>query len=210
MKFPFLTSIGPDDGWYRVGPLARVNNCDFFSTPLAEKEREEFIKIGGGQPVQSTLAFHWARLIELLHCTEAISELLDDSDLGAKDLLNRGELQSSGTGVIEAPRGTLFHQYNINEDGIVEKANLIVSTTNNNQAMNESIRKVANQYLDGKQLTEALLNQVEVAIRAYDPCLSCATHAMGKMPLQINLVNEKDELVDRLEKKVTGDISRTV
>jgi len=210
MKFPFLTAIGPDDGWYRVGPLARVNNCDFFTTPLAEKEREEFINIGGGLPVQSTLAFHWARLIELLHCTEAISELLDDSDLGGKELLNRGELQSSGTGVIEAPRGTLFHQYDINEDGIVEKANLIVSTTNNNQAMNESIRKVANQYLDGKQLTEALLNQVEVAIRAYDPCLSCATHAMGKMPLQINLVNEKDELVDRLEKRVTGDISRTV
>ena len=166
--------------------------------------------MGGGQPVQSTLAFHWARLIELLHCTEAISELLDDNDLGGKELLNRGDLQSSGTGVIEAPRGTLFHQYDINEDGIVEKANLIVSTTNNNQAMNESIRVVANQYLDGNQLTEALLNQVEVAIRAYDPCLSCATHAMGKMPLQINLVNEKDELVDRLEKKVTGDISRTV
>jgi len=210
MKFPFITSIGQDDGWYRVGPLARVNNCDFFTTPLAEKEREEFIGIGGGQPVQSTLAFHWARLIELLHCTEAIAELLDDSDLYGKALLNKGELQSSGIGVIEAPRGTLFHQYEINDDGLVEKANLIVSTTNNNQAMNESIRKVANQYLDGNQLTEALLNQVEVAIRAYDPCLSCATHAMGKMPLQINLVNEKDELLDCLEKRVTGDINRTV
>jgi len=125
-------------------------------------------------------------------------------------LLNKGELQSSGIGVIEAPRGTLFHQYEINDDGLVEKANLIVSTTNNNQAMNESIRKVATQYLDGNQLTEALLNQVEVAIRAYDPCLSCATHAMGKMPLQINLVNENNELVDRLEKRVTGDINRTL
>ncbi|MEA1888292.1 MAG: Ni/Fe hydrogenase subunit alpha [Pseudomonadota bacterium] len=210
MKFPFFSSIGQDDGWYRVGPLARVNNCDFFTTPLAEKEREEFKSIGGGLPVQSTLAYHWARLIELLHCAEAISDLLNDSDLAGKDLLNKGELQSSGIGVIEAPRGTLFHHYDINDDGIVEKANLIVSTTNNNQAMNESIRKVASQYLDGNQLTEALLNQVEVAIRAYDPCLSCATHAMGKMPLQINLVNENNELVDRLEKRVTGDISRTL
>jgi len=208
MKFPFITSLGQEDGWYRVGPLARVNNCDFFTTPLAEKERSEFIAMGNGNPVQSTLAFHWARLIELLHCSEAIAELLDDSDLCGKELLNRGELQNSGTGVIEAPRGTLFHHYEINDDGLVEKASLIVSTTNNNQAMNESIRKVANQYLDGNQLTEALLNQVEVAIRAYDPCLSCATHAMGKMPLQINLVNEKNELVDRLEKRTDGKIKR--
>ena len=209
MKFPFITSVGVDDGWYRVGPLARVNNCDFFTTPMAEKERLEFVAIGNGLPVQSTLAFHWARLIELLHCAEAIAELLDDTDISGKDLLVKGELQSSGTGVIEAPRGTLFHQYEINADGIIEKANLIVSTTNNNQAMNESIRSVANQYLDGNQLTEALLNQVEVAVRAYDPCLSCATHAMGKMPLQINLVNQQDELVDRLEKSATGQISRT-
>lgn len=210
MKFPFITSLGQDDGWYRVGPLARVNNCDFFTTPLAEKERKEFLEAGNDQPVQATLAFHWARLIELLHCAEAIKELLNDSDLSGKDLLNRGGLQSTGIGVIEAPRGTLFHHYEIDDDGIVEKANLIVSTTNNNQAMNESIRKVANQYLDGNKLTEALLNQVEVAVRAYDPCLSCATHAFGKMPIQINLVDENEELIDRLEKRVTGEIKRTV
>ena len=210
MKFPFIRSIGQEDGWYRVGPLARVNNCDYFPTPLAEKERKEFVAAGKGKPVQSTLAYHWARLIELLHCTEAIAELLDDDDLCGKELLNRGELQNCGIGVIEAPRGTLFHHYEINDDGIVEKANLIVSTTNNNQAMNESIRKVANQYLDGRQLTEALLNQVEVAVRAYDPCLSCATHAIGKMPMQLNLVNENEELLDRLEKRVTGEINRTV
>ena len=210
MKFPFITSIGQDDGWYRVGPLARVNNCDFFPTPLAEKERKEFAAIGNGRPVQSTLAYHWARLIELLHCTESIAELLDDSDLSGKELLNRGELQNCGIGVIEAPRGTLFHHYEINDDGIVEKANLIVSTTNNNQAMNESIRKVANQYLDGNKLSEALLNQVEVAVRAYDPCLSCATHAIGKMPMQLNLVDENEALLDRLEKRVSGEINRTV
>jgi NAD-reducing hydrogenase large subunit len=210
MKFPFITSIGQENGWYRVGPLARVNNCDFFTTPLAEKERKEFIAVGDGKPVQSTLAFHWARLIELLHCTEAIAELLTDSDLSGSELLNKGELQSCGTGIIEAPRGTLFHHYEVNDDGIVEKASLIVSTTNNNQAMNESIRSVANQYLDGNSLTEPLLNQIEVAIRAYDPCLSCATHAMGKMPMQINLVNKNDELLDRLEKRVSGEINRTI
>ena len=210
MKFPFITSIGEEEGWYRVGPLARVNNCDFISTPLAEAQRKEFMAIGNGLPVQSTLAYHWARLIELLHCTEAIAELLCDPDLLGKDLRNTGELQCCGTGVIEAPRGTLFHHYEIDEQGIVEKASLIVSTTNNNQAMNESIRRVANQYLDGHRLSEALLNQVEVAIRAYDPCLSCATHAIGKMPMELNLVDEDGELIDRLEKRVTGQINRTI
>ncbi len=210
MKFPFISSIGEEQGWYRVGPLARVNNCDFFSTPLAEEARREFMAIGSGQPVQSTLAYHWARLIELLHCTEAIAELLGDGDLCGKDLLNKGELQCCGTGVIEAPRGTLFHHYEIDEQGIVEKASLIVSTTNNNQAMNESIRKVSNQYLDGNQLSEVLLNQIEVAIRAYDPCLSCATHAIGKMPLQINLLGKNNELLDRLEKRVNGQVERMI
>ena len=210
MKFPFFTSIGEENGWYRVGPLARVNNCDFFPTPLAEAERKVFMAIGNGRPVQATLAYHWARLIELLHCAEAIAGLLHDRGLMGKELRNVGELQCCGTGVIEAPRGTLFHHYEINDDGIVEKASLIVSTTNNNQAMNESIRKVANQYLDGNQLTEPLLNQVEVAIRAYDPCLSCATHAIGKMPLQIDLRNKKGELMDRLEKRSTGQVSRVI
>ncbi|MGD2117790.1 MAG: Ni/Fe hydrogenase subunit alpha [Chromatiales bacterium] len=208
MKFPFIDAIGAADGWYRVGPLARVNNCDFMPTPRAEQQRLEFRQVGNGLPVQSALAYHWARLIELLHCAEAIEELLLDPDLQGDDLLNKGELQTTGIGVIEAPRGTLFHHYEINADGIVEKANLIVSTTNNNQAMNESIRQVASTYLDGKQLTEALLNQIEVAIRAYDPCLSCATHAMGKMPLQIDLLDSDGQLVDRLEKRSSGQIER--
>jgi len=210
MKFPFIDAIGSDNGWYRVGPLARVNNCDFFTTPLAEKERVEFKAAGNGKPVQSSLAYHWARLIELLHCAEAIRELLYDPDISGNELVNKGDMQSCGIGVLEAPRGTLFHHFEIDDDGIVNKANLIVSTTNNNQAMNESIRQVASNYLDGSQLTEPLLNQIEVAIRAYDPCLSCATHAMGKMPLEITLVNEKEEIVDRLEKRVSGEIQRTV
>ena len=209
MKFPFIDSIGSDNGWYRVGPLARVNNCDHFTTPLAEKERVEFMAVGNGKPVQSSLAYHWARLIELLHCAEAIRELLHDPDISGSELVNKGDMQSCGIGVLEAPRGTLFHHYEIDDDGIVNKANLIVSTTNNNQAMNESIRQVASNYLDGSQLTEPLLNQIEVAIRAYDPCLSCATHAMGKMPLEITLINENEEVIDRLEKRISGEIQRT-
>jgi NAD-reducing hydrogenase large subunit len=137
-----------------------------------------------------TLAYHWARMIELLHAVEAIRELLLDSDIFGDELVARGEMVREGIGVIEAPRGTLFHHYRMNEDGLIEKANLIVSTTNNNQAMNESIRQVAERYLDGKELTEPLLNQIEVAVRAYDPCLSCATHALGQMPLQVELVEE--------------------
>ena len=210
MKFPFISSLGEDEGWYRVGPLARVNNCDFFPTPLAEAERGEFKAIGNDLPVQATMAYHWARLIELLHCTEAIAVLLDDPDLTGSDLRTRGELQCCGTGVIEAPRGTLFHHYEIDEQGLVRKASLIVSTTNNNQAMNESIRAVASQYLDGRRLTEALLNQVEVAIRAYDPCLSCATHAIGKMPLEVTLLDADGGTLDRLEKRANGLIRRTL
>ena len=209
MKFPFITSIGEDEGWYRVGPLARVNNCDFFTTPLAEAERRAFKAIGEERPVQATMAYHWARLIELLHCTEAIAGLLNDADLGGGDLRTKGDMQACGTGVIEAPRGTLFHHYEIDGQGLVSKASLIVSTTNNNQAMNESIRSVASQYLDGHRLTEALLNQVETAIRAYDPCLSCATHAIGKMPLEVILLDANGERIDRLEKRADGHIRRT-
>jgi len=206
MKFPFIRSLGTWDGWYRVGPLARVNNCDFFTTPLAEQERKVFTEIGQGRPVQASLAYHWARLIELLYCAEAIKDLLFDDDLLSDDLLVKGDMQARGIGVLEAPRGTLFHHYEIDADGLVEKANLIVSTTNNNQAMNESIRQVANHYLDGKQLTEPLLNQIEVAIRAYDPCLSCATHALGKMPLEVQLLNSEGDLLDRLLKRADGVI----
>lgn len=210
MKFPFISSLGSDNGWYRVGPLARLNQCDFFTTPLAEKERQEFKAIGNGHPVQSTLAYHWARLIELLYCCEAIQSLLRDPDISQGELINKGEMQNTGIALLEAPRGTLLHHYEIDDDGLVTKANLIVSTTNNNQAMNESIRQVSNHYLSGNKLTEPLLNQIEVAIRAYDPCLSCATHAMGKMPLEISLYDKNKQLVDRLEKSTTGYIERTV
>ena len=158
--------------------------------------------------MQSTLAFHWARLIELLYCAEAIEGLLQDDALSGDELVNHGALQQTGIGVIEAPRGTLFHHYEINQDGLVERANLIVSTTNNNQAMNESVRQVAREYLSGHEITEPLLNQIEVAIRAYDPCLSCATHALGRMPLEISLQDVDGVELDCLQKDHDGRFHR--
>lgn len=205
MKFPFLTELGKETGWYRVGPLARINNCDYIDSPEAEQERQAFKEHGEGGILHAPLAYHWARMIELLHCAEKIRELLDDPEILGTDLINRDQNRNSfGIGVIEATRGTLFHHYEVDENDLVRKANLIVSTTNNNQAMNESIRRVAADQLSGKELTEPLLNNIEVAIRAYDPCLSCATHAVGKMPLVVELRDSRGELIDRLQKHSDG------
>jgi len=207
MKFPYIAEIGPDDGWYRVGPLARVNNCDYIDSPLAEQEREIFKAHSDGAMQHASLSYHWARMIEMLHCAEKIKELLNDPEILGTDLLVRGEQRnSSGIGVIEATRGTLFHHYEVDDNDLIKKANLIVSTTNNNQAMNESIRRVAVDHLSGQEITEPLLNNIEVAIRAYDPCLSCATHAVGKMPLSVELRNTRGELVHRLQKNSNGSI----
>jgi NAD-reducing hydrogenase large subunit len=190
--------MGADDGWYRVGPLTRVTQCDFIPTPLAEQERREFLAFDNGRAAKSTLGFHWARMIEMLHAAEAIEAMLQDPDLQGTELLARGERQIRGVGVIEAPRGTLIHHYRVDEQDQVVRANLIVSTTHNNQAMNMAIREVARRYLDGRQLTEGLLNHIEVAVRAFDPCLSCATHAVGKMPLSVQLLGPDGVLVDAL------------
>ena len=208
MKFPFIIGKGAEEGWYRVGPLARLNICDRVPTPLAEAERQVFRAAAGGGLQQATLAYHWARMIEMLHAAEAIERLLEDPDLLGTDLVTRGARALEGVGVVEAPRGTLFHHYKINENDVVEKANLIVSTTNNNQAMNEAVRQVAARYLDGRKLTEGLLNHIEVAIRAYDPCLSCATHALGRMPLEVSLLAADGELLDRLVRSAEGGLSR--
>lgn len=185
--------------------MARVNICDYIDTPLAEAARVEFKAHSQEALVHSTLAFHWARLIEVLHCAESIERLLHDPAILEGELVTKGEKRYEGIGVIEAPRGTLFHHYQVDENDIVTKANLIVSTTSNNMAMNESVRQVAAEYLSGQELTEPLLNNIEVAIRAYDPCLSCATHAVGKMPLQLELVNVQGDLVAKLLKHDTGE-----
>ena len=196
MKFPFIHPLGKEKGWYRVGPLARLNNCDFIDTPLAEEERKEFLKLGEGRPVHATLAYHWARLIETLHAAEKIRELLSDPDLQGVDLVVSGTRRAEGASCIEAPRGTLFHHYRVRSDDTIEMANLIVSTTSNNEPMNRAVQKVAQEELSGRQITEELLNKVEVAIRAFDPCLSCATHALGRMALEVALVDLCGRIVD--------------
>lgn len=200
MKFPFIKSLGPEKGWYRVGPLARVNNCDSFDTPEAEAARKEFMALTDGKPNQVTMAYHWARMIELLHSTETIQRLLHDEDLQGEDLVVKGERRRETVGIIEAPRGTLFHHYIVGDDDRIEMANLIVSTTSNNEPMNRAVQKVAEDHLSGVEITEGLLNRVEVAIRAYDPCLSCATHAMGQMPLSIELYDSAGAMLDQRSK----------
>ncbi len=207
MKFPHLRSLGAERGWYRVGPLARVQNCDFIPSERAEVERQAFVAWGQGELVHASLAYHWARMIEMLHAVEVIAQLLQDPALLCGDLLTTGVRQRSGVGVIEAPRGTLIHDYEVGDDDLVTRCNLIVSTTHNNQAMNEAVRSVARDYLDGNELTEGLLNHIEVAIRAYDPCLSCATHALGQMPLEVTLVAANGSVLDRLEKSAHGELS---
>lgn len=197
MKFPHIKSLGKEKGWYRVGPLSRVNCATYIDTPIAEKEREEFMALGGGKPINSTMAYHWARMIELVHSMEKIKELLGDPDLQGTELKRTGEKKDRGVAWIEAPRGTLFHHYQVNtETDQITQANLIVSTTNNNEAMNQAVNVVAKQYLEGNEITEPLLNHIEVGIRAYDPCLSCATHALGKMRLHVQLIGPEGGVID--------------
>ncbi|MBK6683132.1 MAG: Ni/Fe hydrogenase subunit alpha [Deltaproteobacteria bacterium] len=202
MKFPFIESLGPSEGWYKVGPLARVQNCDRIGTPLAEAARQELLAAAPGHLVHAPLAYHWARMIELLHSAEVIQELLAEPELGGSELVGKGPRGGGGVGIIEAPRGTLIHHYQVDDQDLVTLCNLIVSTTHNNQAMNEAIRQVARQYLDGHEPTEGLLNHIEVAIRAFDPCLSCATHALGQMPLVVELQDPSGQVVARLSRGV--------
>ncbi|MDX2249474.1 MAG: Ni/Fe hydrogenase subunit alpha [Bacteroidia bacterium] len=195
LKFPYLRHLGREAGWNRVGPLARLNVCDRISTPLANEELCLFKAYTGGKPNPHTMHFHWARLIEMLHCAEQMKDLLLDGDLLSDDILRTGNRRPEGIGVVEAPRGTLIHHYQADEKGRVTRCNLIVSTTHNNEPMNRAVRWVAQNILDRQpKLTETLLNQVEIAIRAYDPCLSCATHAIGQMPLQVVLYDSEGNI----------------
>jgi len=197
MKFPYLKKLGKEKGWYRVGPIARLNTCDYIPSPRAQQEFEIYKAYTGGKPNNMTLHSHWARLIELLHAAEVIKDLLNDPAITGSKLVKKGKKQLEGVGLVEAPRGTLFHHYRINKDDQVTMANLIVSTTNNNEAYNQAVRWVADKYISEKpEITEGMLNRVEVAIRAYDPCLSCATHALGQMPLEVDLYDAQGHLLD--------------
>jgi NAD-reducing hydrogenase large subunit len=196
MKFPFLRHLGRQAGWSRVGPLARLNVCDRISTPLANAELREFKAYTNGRPNNHTMHSHWARLIEILHCAELIKGLLNDPAILGEVKRPKVNRRPEGIGIIEAPRGTLIHHYRADEKGSITKCNLIVSTTHNNEPMNRAVQWVAQNVLDQqKEITDGMLNQVEVAIRAYDPCLSCATHSMGRMPLMLTVLDPAGNVV---------------
>ena len=201
MKFPFLKEFGREQGSVRVGPLARMNITQTLSTPLAQAALEKFHAYTNGQSNNMTLHTNWARAIEIIHSAELIKELLNDPDLQQDRLLmtpEDGAWTGEGIGVVEAPRGTLLHHYRANPEGEITFANLIVSTTQNNTVINRTVRSVAQDYISGNAtITEGMMNAIEVGIRAYDPCLSCATHALGHMPLEISLYDAGGKVVDQ-------------
>jgi NAD-reducing hydrogenase large subunit len=199
LKFPYYKRNGfSDEGMYRVGPLARVNICDFAGTPRADRELRQFRRLGEhGKPVLSSFHYHYARLIEILFSLEKIEEVLDDPDVMGNHIRSKAGVNNLvGVGASEAPRGTLFHEYHVNEDGVLEKVNMIIATGQNNMAMNKTVKQIAQAYVNGDGLTEGIMNRIEHGIRVYDPCLSCSTHAVGQMPLHIQLVAPDGELVD--------------
>jgi NAD-reducing hydrogenase large subunit len=200
LKFPYYKPMGYPDGMYRVGPLARLNIIDGFDTPLAEQEWVEFRELERGA-ILSSFYYHYARLIEILHAVEKMEELLNDPDILSKHVRAIAGLNNlEGIGVAEAPRGILIHHYKVNEDGLMEWANLIIATGHNNLAMSKGILQVAKHFINGKQLDEGMLNRVEAVIRAFDPCLSCSTHAVGRMPLHIQLIGPDGTLLDELRR----------
>jgi NAD-reducing hydrogenase large subunit len=200
LKSPYYLPRGYPEGIYRVGPLARLNVCDGFDTPLAQAEFEEFCA-AAGRPALASFHYHWARLIEIIACLERIRQLLNHEDIlddfvRARARPNRLE----GVGVSEAPRGTLIHHYKIDRDGQMTWANLIIATGHNNLAMNRGVKQVAQAFVDANKLTEGMLNRVEAIIRTFDPCLSCSTHALGQMPLQIELRDGQGTLLDEVRR----------
>ncbi len=203
LKHPYLRKLGWPQGFYRVGPLGRLNVIDKIGTPMAQEEFKLFKQINGGKPVEGSLYYHYARLIELVYALERIGQLLDDPDILSNDVRNYPpleEIPGQGVGVVEAPRGTLFHDYGADENGQLTRVNLIVATGNNNWAMHTAAGSVAKAFVKGNQLTEGMLNRVEAAIRCYDPCLSCATHAIGQMPLEIRLLAADGTELDRISR----------
>lgn len=198
LKFPFLKTIGWPDGMYRVGPLARLNVIDSIGTPGADKELQEYRQFfKTDKQVHGTLQYHWARLIEIFYAIERAEQILADPDLMSKDVRIKLEIKAGeGVGIIEAPRGTLFHHYKCDDKGTITMCNMIVATIGNNGGINMSVKEAAKQYVNASRLDEPVMNMVEMAIRAYDPCLSCSTHAVGQMPLNVSLCDAKGKIID--------------
>lgn len=200
MKFPYLTDLGREAGSVRVGPLARLNVTRSLPTPIAAEALERFHAYTGGRANDMTLHTNWARTIEIIHAAEVVRDLLNDPDITKDELVVAPGVDAwvgEGVGVVEAPRGSLLHHYRADREGNVTFANLIVATTQNNQVLNRTVRSVAEDYLGGKaEITEGMVNAIEVGIRAYDPCLSCATHALGQMPLTVSVVDTEGRVID--------------
>lgn len=211
LKFPYLKKIGwkgfldgQDSGVYHATPLSRLNAADGMATPLAQVEYERMYETLGGKPVHATMAMHWARLIELLYSAERCLELAQDPDITGKELrVPLDNIPTEGVGIVEAQRGTLTHHYWTDKKGIVTKVNIIVGTTNNNAAICMSLKKAAQGLIKkGEEVTEGILNMIEMAFRAYDPCFSCATHHLpGEMPLIVNLRDSKGEIIQTIKRK---------
>ncbi len=207
IKFPYLKNVGwkdfidgKDSGVYRVAPLARLNASDGMATPLAQQYYEKFYETLGGKPVHYTLATHWARLIEAMQAAEKMVELINDPEILDPNVRNMDfHTPKRGIGVVEAPRGTLIHHYETDENGKLTQANLIVATVNNSAAINMSIAKAAKGLIKNNNVNDGLLNMVEMAFRAYDPCLACATHTInGHAPLEIDIFDHHKSLIKRL------------
>jgi F420-non-reducing hydrogenase large subunit len=209
LKFPFLKKVGwkgfvdgANSGIYKATPLSRLNASDGMATPLANEEHDRMYKTLGGKPVQQTLATHWARIIELLYAAERWVELVSDPEITGPDYrMVPTATPDEGVGVVEAPRGTLYHHYKTDANGIIKEANLIVGTTNNNAPINLSVKKAAEHLIKGGKVNDGLLNMVEMAFRAYDPCFGCATHTLpGQMPMIVRIYDAKKELVEELRR----------
>jgi NAD-reducing hydrogenase large subunit len=198
LKFPYYKPLGYPEGIYRVGPLARLNICSTMGVEAADKELLEFRNRAGGVAT-SSFYYHYARLIEILAALEYIEQLVNDPDIvSPRTRATAGINQLEGIGVSEAPRGTLFHHYQVDENGLIKKVNLIIATGQNNLAMNKTVTQIAQHYIHGNEIPEGMLNRVEAGIRAFDPCLSCSTHAAGLMPLHIELVAADGTVVDEV------------
>jgi len=206
LKFPYMKKAGgfsmdleSPKGIYRTNTLARINVCDYIPTPLAQKELEEF-RANFGRPAQLTLLYNWARLIELLHNAEKVVELLNDPEITSTDIrVPVKPREARGVGCVEAPRGTLIHDYETDANGIVKNVNLIVGTTHNNAPINMSVKKTAKSLIKEGKYDQGILNRLEMAIRAYDPCLSCSTHKLdGTLPVKVEIVDKNFQKVDTL------------
>jgi NAD-reducing hydrogenase large subunit len=196
LKFPYYKPLGYPAGLYRVGPLARLNVASHCGTPEAERELAEFRQLGRGA-VLSSFHYHYARLIEVLFALERVAQILDDPLLLSADVMARAHRNRlEAVGATEAPRGTLFHHYRVRPGGLLTAVNLLIATGQNNLAMNEAVLQIARHYVDGRRITEGMLNRVEAGIRAFDPCLSCSTHAFGAMPLSVELRDADGALLD--------------